>query len=771
MNATLSLKRKATRAIPGKKPLSFPASCLRVCATLLLLIGGNTTLLAQLNGATDLRGSNSGTRDDGTLYDRWVINGDRTNTKSYLRLQNGSNAYNFINDEQALRISRTTSSSLNAIGDYIFGLYPDGRALFYDDIQIINNGKLTLPGSGSIGIGTVNPSYKLHAKGDVFADGGWFRASGDKGLYFQNYGGGFFMQDNSWIRTYGNKNFYHNTGIMRTDGSFQVGRDGERFIVNGAGNVGVGTTNPDALLAIGNVGENNGVKMLGFGETGLNSFWFESGFQPYSGNNYMTLQGSVQTEPLMSWKLNGNVGIGIVNPRNKLDVAGTLRTQALEVIDASGDTLMHVDNEGKLNIRNSRSTHYFSADRIYITEGSRERGELFFSREGNNHLSIKTKGGDDIKFLTNNSNVVMTLKHENQNVGIGTEIPGEKLEVIGNIKGTNFIGDELDVTGNITGAQFIGDGLDVTGNVTGAQFIGDGSQLTNIHTDILRADDFNLKVNDQGTGNFLELAPERYNSDEGVFMGLKLAVLHAYATEPTPVVKISANGNTLFGSGLHEATEKVQVVGNVKATQFIGDGSQLTNVPSIWTTHGGNIHVSTGNVGIGVSNPSEKLEVNGRVKAGGLALAGDNTSHTIDSRIDGTIVFGGQAGSSEITDASIDQSYYSDFAVWVKEGIVVDDIALAASDEWAGTQPDYVFADDYALPSLAETEAFVRENRHLPDMPSQAEIREKGWSLPEMDQRLLKQVEELVLHTIEQQKQLEMLREQVAQLTELLTEK
>lgn len=766
MNATLSLKRKTTRAIPGKKPLSFPASCLCVCATLLLLIGGNTTLLAQLNGDTNLRGSNSGTRDDGTLYDRWVINGDRTNTKSYLRLQNGSNAYNLINDEQALRISRTTSSSLNAIGDYIFGLYPDGRALFYDDIQIINNGKLTLPGSGSIGIGTVNPSYKLHAKGDVFADGGWFRASGDKGLYFQNYGGGFFMQDNSWIRTYGNKNFYHDTGIMRTDGSFQVGRDGERFIVNGAGNVGVGTTNPDALLAIGNVGENNGVKMLGFGETGLNSFWFESGFQPYSGNNYMTLQGSVQTEPLMSWKLNGNVGIGIVNPRNKLDVAGTLRTQALEVIDASGDTLMHVDDNGNLNINSERwggLTDFNSLE--YSVRGANGNPIQDLARwtfrgavdDDNRDILFETFNDRPLNFKVDGHTTLWLGK--NHRVGIGDfKTPEAKLHVKGGemivedegikiVMGMNngiphgWIGtktnhDLLVGTNNSSAIKIASNGyvvigqvadptekLEVIGNVKATQFIGDGSRLTNVPS---------IWTTNGGDIDF-------------------------------------STGNV--GIGVSTPSEKLEVVGNVKATQFIGDGSQLTNVPSIWTTHGGNIHVSTGNVGIGVSNPSEKLEVNGRVKAGGLALAGDNTSHTIDSRIDGTIVFGGQAGSSEITDASIDQSYYSDFAVWVKEGIVVDDIALAASDEWAGTQPDYVFADDYALPSLAETEAFVRENRHLPDMPSQAEIREKGWSLPEMDQRLLKQVEELVLHTIEQQKQLEMLREQVAQLTELLTEK
>ncbi len=89
---------------------------------------------------------------------------------------------------------------------------------------------------GNVGIGTTTPAYKLHTKGDIYANGGWFRVSGNQGLYFESYGGGFNMIDNTWIRTYGNKNFYHNTGIMRTDGTFQVGNAGATFqVVNGGG--------------------------------------------------------------------------------------------------------------------------------------------------------------------------------------------------------------------------------------------------------------------------------------------------------------------------------------------------------------------------------------------------------------------------------------------------------------------------------------------------------------------------------------------------------
>ncbi|MBA7570756.1 hypothetical protein ES708_12509 [subsurface metagenome] len=109
---------------------------------------------------------------------------------------------------------------------------------------------MTFTSAGRLGIGTTSPSYPLQVNGDVYSSGGWLRVSGTKGLYFQSYGGGFYMSDATWIRTYGSKSFYHNSGIMRTDGTLQVGPSGNRFIVNTSGSVGIGTTALSAKLQV-----------------------------------------------------------------------------------------------------------------------------------------------------------------------------------------------------------------------------------------------------------------------------------------------------------------------------------------------------------------------------------------------------------------------------------------------------------------------------------------------------------------------------------------
>lgn len=116
-----------------------------------------------------------------------------------------------------------------------------------------------------------------------------------------------------------------------------------------------------------------------------------------------------------------------------------------------------------------------------------------------------------------------------------------------------------------------------------------------------------------------------------------------------------------------------------------------------YTSQGGDLKKSLhiegdGKVGVGTTNPDEKLTVKGKIHA---------------------------------------------------EEIIVD-LNVPA--------PDYVFSSDYSLPTLKEVESFILLNNHLPEVPSAKIFEKEGISLGEMNMLLLKKIEELTLYLIEVEK-------------------
>lgn len=72
--------------------------------------------------------------------------------------------------------------------------------------------------------------------------------------------------------------------------------------------------------------------------------------------------------------------------------------------------------------------------------------------------------------------------------------------------------------------------------------------------------------------------------------------------------------------------------------------------------------------------------------------------------------------------------------------------------------PDYVFEKDYNLMSIEELDTYIKANKHLPNVPSAADVKENGANLGDLNKALLEKVEELTLYIIEQQKQINELK-------------
>lgn len=94
-----------------------------------------------------------------------------------------------------------------------------------------------------------------------------------------------------------------------------------------------------------------------------------------------------------------------------------------------------------------------------------------------------------------------------------------------------------------------------------------------------------------------------------------------------------------------------------------------------------------------------------------------------------------------------------DILLFVEEGIATENIVYVLAEDW-DEWPDYVFDEKYALMPLDELEDYLKRNKHLPEVLSQEEVKQKGFSDKEMNFTLLKKIEELTLYTIEQHKAL-----------------
>lgn len=140
------------------------------------------------------------------------------------------------------------------------------------------------------------------------------------------------------------------------------------------------------------------------------------------------------------------------------------------------------------------------------------------------------------------------------------------------------------------------------------------------------------------------------------------------------------------------------------------------------------------------------------------------------NRADGTIVFKTTDGSGNTgaqtrmlisgngnvgigTDKITDLTY----GLYVEKGIRTRKVKVDMA-AWA----DYVFAANYKLPSLQEVDAYIKGHQHLPDVPSEDEVQKQGVDIGNNQLVLLKKIEELTLYIIEQGKQIQMQKEEMA---------
>ncbi|MEQ9404097.1 MAG: hypothetical protein RIM99_10950 [Cyclobacteriaceae bacterium] len=205
---------------------------------------------------------------------------------------------------------------------------------------------------------------------------------------------------------------------------------------------------------------------------------------------------------------------------------------------------------------------------------------------------------------------------------------------------------------------------------------------------------FRIGTRYNNTSNYNRLVINGYNGNIGIG-----------TSTPSSKLEVNAGNNNVHAKfiGTYAGIQGIQVMrtggADIKlVANYSSSGSGLESSSALRFAVNGNgisspaMYVKVdGNVGIGTTTPTEKLEVNGTIRS--------------------------------------------------------KEVKVEASP-W----PDYVFADNYELPSLEAIEKFIKSNNHLPEVPSAKEVEENGIALGEMNALLLKKIEELTLYQIQMMK-------------------
>ncbi|GGD64484.1 hypothetical protein GCM10011514_30580 [Emticicia aquatilis] len=226
----------------------------------------------------------------------------------------------------------------------------------------------------------------------------------------------------------------------------------------------------------------------------------------------------------------------------------------------------------------------------------------------------------------------------------------------------------------------------------------------------------------------------------------------------------------------------VGIGGRALFSNTTGISNMAIGVNALYTNTTGNentaigvnaLNGTIGNSNIGIGNEAGmNKNGTGNIYIGAFAgrtsslTAESNTLYIANSNTTTPLVYGDFATKylavGEVAAADRAAATSGGYRLLVKGGMITEKIkvAVAGSADWA----DYVFEPSYKLMSLDKVESFVKENKHLPNVPSAEEMSKNGLDVMQTSAKLMEKIEELTLYMIEMNKEIKALKAENAKL-------